>query len=415
MHQQENSVVSVTPTAVARDSRTFKQAASIARMGMRSIVVEGQASPAREEPPPFELASVGPALPPPPAASASGSLGALGRARHAAGAAAEPLVALAGNLRWNARTLGALPPADLYVVHGWSQLPAAWRAARRNRAAVLYDAHDSYFEHYPPGEDPYASPLTRAMFATLEGMYARRAGGFLTVTEGVADLLEQRMGRRPRVLYNYPDLRMDLDGAGDVRDAVGAGEREFLLVSVGNAKAGMDVEAGVEAIGMLPERYRLALVGNGLDAYEHLVREAGLEDRVHVLPPVAPDQVNRFIRGADAGVILYYGITRDFEVALPNRLFHAIAAGLPLLYPPLPEIAAVAERHGLGLPIDPRDPASIAQAARSLGDDRDAAARYARAAVEATAELSWERQEPLLERAIRDALRDGRPGRQGAR
>jgi glycosyltransferase involved in cell wall biosynthesis len=151
-----------------------------------------------------------------------------------------------------------------------------------------------------------------------------------------------------------------------------------------------------------------------LEAYEPLIRDVGLEDRVRVLPPVSPDRINRFIRDADAGVILYYGITPDFEVALPNRLFHAVAAGLPILYPRLTEISALAERHGLGLPIDSRDPASIAEAARSLGEDDGAAERFGRAAAEATAELSWERQEPQLERAIRDALSDGRPGRSGA-
>ncbi|MBM3667053.1 MAG: hypothetical protein FJW90_06155, partial [Actinobacteria bacterium] len=54
-------VASVTPIGVARDSRTFKQAASIARLGMRSLVVEGEASAVvpGEAAPAFELISIG--------------------------------------------------------------------------------------------------------------------------------------------------------------------------------------------------------------------------------------------------------------------------------------------------------------------------------------------------------------------
>ncbi|MBM3668331.1 MAG: glycosyltransferase family 4 protein, partial [Actinobacteria bacterium] len=314
--------------------------------------------------------------------------------------------------RWNLRTARALPRADLYVVHGWSQLPAVWRRARREGAAVLYDAHDSYFERYPPGQDPeFASDLTRRMFASAEGRFARRAAGLITSSEGIADLLERRVGRRPEVIFNYPDTRTDADRGRGVRSAAGIAPGEFLLVSVGNAKAGMDVEAGIRALELLPEHVHLALVGGGLEPYRARARELGLKRRVHLLGAVPPDHVNRFIADADAGVILYYPITLDFEVAIPNRLFHAIAAGLPVLYPALPGIASVAAERELGPEIDSRDPASIAAAARVLIEDRGARERYRKNAARAAGELSWERQEPRLTALIDAALEDGRPGR----
>jgi glycosyltransferase involved in cell wall biosynthesis len=407
------TVASITPIAVGRDSRTLKQALSFERMGMRSVVVEGEQSPTEGRDRSFERIAI--TASPPSVKAPDG-----GAQRAGPGAtirrAAEPAAAAYANLRWNQRTARALPDADLYVVHGWSQLPSVWRRAKRAGAPLVYDAHDSYFERYPPGQDPeFASSATRRMFAAMEGRFARGAAAFLTSSEGIADLLERRIGRRPEVIVNYPDTRVDVDPGNDVRSALGLGEREFLLVSVGNAKAGMDVEAGIRAISHLPERAHLALIGGGIEPYEARVRELGLQGRVHLMGPVAPEQVNRFIAGADAGVILYYPITLDFEVAIPNRLFHAVAAGLPVLYPKLPGIASIAEPNDLGLQIDSRDPASIAAAARTLMDDERVLERHRDAARRAAQELSWERQEPKLESLLRAALEDGRPGqRDGA-
>src|SRR4051812_46557557 len=51
-------IVSITPTRVEADSRTFKQAASFARFGYTSIVVEGERSHLDKERLPFELRTI---------------------------------------------------------------------------------------------------------------------------------------------------------------------------------------------------------------------------------------------------------------------------------------------------------------------------------------------------------------------
>ena len=48
-------VVTLTPTSVVADSRTYKQAASLARLGYESIVVQGMPSPVGTSEAPFGL------------------------------------------------------------------------------------------------------------------------------------------------------------------------------------------------------------------------------------------------------------------------------------------------------------------------------------------------------------------------
>ena len=167
----------------------------------------------------------------------------------------------------------------------------------------------------------------------------------------------------------------------------------------GNAKPGDTIEEAVAALRLLPERVHLALVGGGHEALRGTRRpSAACGDRVHLLAPVPPTEVASFIATADAAPILYRAWTVNFQHALPNRFFHAVAAGLPVLYPPLAEIAALCSEHELGLPIDPLDPGvdrrrRAARSARTPSCGRACAANVERAAREV---LSWEREEQVL-------------------
>lgn len=356
-------IVSITPLAVERDSRTYKQAASLARLGYESVVVEGEPSGFEREGLPFELVSV---------------------------------EAPGGYARWNLATARAMPTASLYILHSYRQFPAVYVKTRRNRAPYLYDAHDSYWEHDPEVQGPQRRTMGERAFERMEGFCASRAAGLLTVSDGVADLLERRFGRRPVVIRNAADLRLDRPAKGDVRAVAGVLPDDFLLVMPGNAKPGDTVEDAVAALAMLPDRVHLALVGSGNEHFAEVAQAGGVGDRVHVLPPVPPTEVAAFIATADAAPILYRAWTVNFLHALPNRFFHAVAAGLPILYPPLVEIAALCEEHEMGIPIEPTDPDSVAAGVRSLLDDPDLAARLRANAAEARSALSWEHEERVL-------------------
>ncbi len=123
---------------------------------------------------------------------------------------------------------------------------------------------------------------------------------------------------------------------------------------------------------------------------------------MHFLPPVPPAEVKSFIAGADAAAILYWPITSNFLNALPNRLYQAIAAGLPLLYPEtMRAIRALCEEHDVGVPIDPRDADSVLAGIRRLLDDPRELERLRANARQAADQVSWEREEAKLNALVR--------------
>jgi glycosyltransferase involved in cell wall biosynthesis len=410
-------IVSLTPSRVIRDSRTFKEATSFAHHGIDSVVVEGQPSGTDLGHVPFSVHDV----PGPAVAGLEFDVDERAVADHETRASGHPIVRLWRRVPRPARraaeralrvplTIGAylaaahrkateLPEADLYWLHGYAQLPQAWLAARRAKAPIVYDAHDFYPQVIEGGEGTRLERLVmRAFYLAVERVCHIVAAEVVTVSDGVADLIAARTGRRPLLIRNCAELREMAEGGPDVRSACGLGPDDFVVVMPGNHKAGMRaIPEAIGAFATLPERAHLALIGDGYAAFADQVNELGLDRRVHLLPAVPADQVPVFIRSADAAAVLYMPTMSAIEFALPNGLFAAIAAGLPLLWPPrLPEIRRLAERYEFGVPVEPSDSASVAAGVHELLADRE---RYEtlRANVErARSELNWEVEERRL-------------------
>jgi glycosyltransferase involved in cell wall biosynthesis len=165
---------------------------------------------------------------------------------------------------------------------------------------------------------------------------------------------------------------------------------------VGQVKPGQAAAEAVDAMASLPQRVHLAFVGKNTEMYQEMVKQYGLQSRIHLVPPVKQDEVVQFIRGADAAIILYYPLSPNYVHCLPNGFFQSFSAGLPLLYPELPEIKRLAEHYGLGLPIDPKSPESIQRAVMSMLNDGKSLAKHKKNSLAARLALSWEKEEAIL-------------------
>jgi glycosyltransferase involved in cell wall biosynthesis len=396
-------VVSLTPIAVEHDSRTFKQAASMSRFGFESVVVEGVPSRLPRGSMPFELVSAGYE----DGARKAGA-GRAGRLVRYAAQRLAPDLHRVGRRLWlnGTSTARATPAAALYYLHSPHQYPAVVLRGR-GRVPFVYDAHDFYPAGYaepPPGEERWFRTLV-----SLERRCMRQASEVVTVSNGCADLIEEYFGRRPLVIPNVHDPRIDVRSARSLRSELGLSRGEFLAVMVGNAKPGTAVEQALEAFRGLPQRAHLAFVGGGWGSYSDSVEAAGLAGRIHLCGALSPTRIVPFIESADIALVLYLPHSADYVHALPNRLFLPISAGVPLIYPShLVELSALADRYGLGLPIDPRQPTSIASAVRRLLEDEPLRGRLRANVERAREDLSWEREEPRLQAIVEEAIGAGR-------
>ena len=451
------TIVSVTPIAVERDSRTFKIAASMTRLGHRSIVVEAEPSLALPSELPFELITVGAqplAAGPPPehdAASADpvtapkepetvGHGAGDGRAlavRLVDGLAARapqwlrelagppwrallgalprlmPLRSLLHYLRSYASRCkamaAALPAADLYYLHSQQHYPSVWWRGRLGRKPFVYDAHDLYWLLRTDGR-----PLVIAdraiwwVWDLVERACASRARVCVTVSTGVARHADARFRRRFAVVRNAHDTRLDADGVARLRERLSLPEGAFVLAVSGNHKRGMAVEPMLHAVAMLPEHVHVVFVGANYDQFAALPAHLGVADRVHFLAPVLPTEIVPLLADADLVPVLYYPSSITVRHALPNGFFHALAAGVPVLYPrDLVDVRELGRSHGLGWEIDPQSAGSIAAAVEQVLAAPAELERRRAHVREVKDEFSWANEEGELGRVISTAL-DGR-------
>jgi len=415
------TIVSATPIRVQADSRSFKIAASIARFGYVSVLVEGEESDLDRACLPFELRSIGGLFRTKAVALADKAnpspnhdwTPTVRKARQILGDLYRlpflfPFLFLCWYLRrWVVLPLKHIPRASLYYLHEYTLFPAIYLLCKRYNVPLVYDAHDFYPGIKSPTEIRAMNFGQRwlTMFCRyVESRLINNASAVVTVCDGVARLQHETFGCHPIVVRNCHDFRLDQEPPRHLRQVLGLSSDQFLLVAVGNAKKGMAVQEVLDAMLQLPPHVHLAFLGSFYDEYSNSIRSRALQDRVHILPPVKPYEVVPFIRSADASVILYYPRSVNYKNCLPNSFFQAVAAELPLLYPRLPEIERIAEKYVVGIPIDPRVPRSISRAVIQLMSDGDLVATYKRNLRVASHDLSWEKEELILRSLISKAL-----------
>ncbi|HMM95715.1 glycosyltransferase [Phycicoccus sp.] len=296
---------------------------------------------------------------------------------------------------------------DVHLI-GVASRAVARRRAEGRSAAWVYDAHE-----YVAGLSIYGSRTVRqrAAYLDLESEYIHDADVVVTVTQPLAEQLRDDYGleKTPAVVMNSPMLgAADLQVPRTLREQVGLAPEVPLVVYSGGVTPVRGVATAVEALVHLPEVHLavVAVPNVRMPAAERLAARAselGVAGRVHLLDPVPPDEVSAYLRGCDVGLlpIHHYG---SHEVALANKLFEYLHAGVPLLVSDCRAQEAFVHEHGVGRVHVADDVGSFVTELRALLTDLP---RY-RAVVAADADLlapfAWDRQEAVLREVYRGLL-----------
>jgi glycosyltransferase involved in cell wall biosynthesis len=117
----------------------------------------------------------------------------------------------------------------------------------------------------------------------------------------------------------------------------------------------------------------------------------GAVDRLHLVPPVPSVTVPAYLREADVAVSPILPTSASYDMALPNKLFEFLHAGLPMVVSDCKAMAAFVAEHGLGRSFRAGDAADLGTALTSVLADppRPDTAALRR-------EFSWQAQEARL-------------------
>jgi glycosyltransferase involved in cell wall biosynthesis len=380
---------------VAGDARVLREASALADAGYRVRVI-GRDVPAGFTPPPgVSVSSVGRSE---------------GLRRNDLTGRSSPLIRTA---RWlllpehrarverswsrQAANLAEQHRADVVHAHDFNTLDVGLQLADRWNVPLIYDAHE-YWHGRPRIGRP--TPVRTGVERRREQQLGDRAAAVLTVGDGVANLLTELYGwHHVHVVRNTFPLRRGLE-LPDVPSAAAyvgrlAPYRELEVI----AAASRHLRLPVRCFGPADDSW-LARFDPG---------------DVEVHPALSLDDADRVL--ADAGLALVTHSNRwvNHRLALPNKLFHAVRVGVPVVASDVGELGDAIRRYGLGTLYRPGDSADLVRAV-------DAALQgypHLRQAVEKAApELSWPTDEAALlevyQRLVGTSRDPARPATGGA-
>lgn len=291
------------------------------------------------------------------------------------------------------------PGGDVYHAMAYMGIPVALDLARRQvRARVVYDARDIYVE---AGNLARLPRPVRALVAQVERRWARRADRVVTVNRPYAEVMAARWGvPLPAIVlncaYRYAPAH-PVERRFHERLRLDPGQRVVLYQ--GGLSPHRGIEQLIEAIPLVDNAV-LVLLGYGVLAHEleTLARSPALAARVRLLPAVPPEELLDWVAAADVVAMPIQPSTLNHRLTTPNKLFEAIAAGVPVVTSDLPGMSGIVLETGCGLVCDPTDPGAIAAAIRAVIDapETERLAIRRRALAAADDRYNWETQLAVL-------------------
>jgi glycosyltransferase involved in cell wall biosynthesis len=252
--------------------------------------------------------------------------------------------------------------ADAVHCHDVAMLVPGYFAARARGSRLVYDSHE-----LATGV-PYHSRAWGLLVATIERLLVPRCDAVITVSEGIADRLQVRyaLPTRPAVVRNVPDLPADGE-ARDLRKELGIGDAPLILHQGAVARS-RGCETLIRAIDGLDQAHLVFLGAEGgyVRGLEDLARSEGVSARVHFVPPVPLERLLSHTRQADTGVSLLEANCENHRLALPNKAFEYLSAGLPVLVTEDSELSGLIADLDVGESADPSSPADVRDHLRSV-------------------------------------------------
>lgn len=216
------------------------------------------------------------------------------------------------------------------------------------------------------------NPVALAGLRGCEAVCYRSADAVVALSETMAERLgEQHRLSRVAVVPNTANIQ--LFGRTQEPPAGMSGRIAHFLYTgtLGRANdCGQILDAARRLNAWGRSDIHIHLIGDGSERkkLQDEARHAGL-NRVHFVAPMPKEALADWL-GAATAMLLVLKPLSVFDAVSPNKLFDALAAGVPVIQTTQGWIRQLLAGNDCGITVDPRRPAALAEAMVALRDDR---------------------------------------------
>jgi glycosyltransferase involved in cell wall biosynthesis len=245
---------------------------------------------------------------------------------------------------------------------------------------IIYDSKELYSEL-----PSLKIKKTSYYFWTIvERSSKRYIDQLLTVNDSIAKLLSRQWQQKITVIMNVPECQIAEDLPNKNFDTI-------YLVFSGGLQRGRGITKLVSLLSYLPTNYHLKLIGDGdlNDKIGELAIKQNVSSRVHMIGMVKNYEVVSQMREGHIGIYLMENTGLCHYLALPNKLFQYICAGLPVVVSNFPEMKRIIEKYRVGITVSPDNLEEVAKSIRSIIEDKKRYDEYRSNCIKAIEELNW--------------------------
>lgn len=305
-----------------------------------------------------------------------------------------------------------LPRQDVTVAMTDPPIIGLAAIAARPRRGFIFLCQDIFPEVASLLED-FQSRIVNTMLEQLNRYLVRRADRIVVLGETMMSRLVEGKGADPAkitIIHNWADTTAIIPSGKQnaFSDAHGLATK-FVVLHAGNIGLSQNLDVVIDAAALLADQPQVLFLfigdGNRRTSLEEAVKRRGLTN-VCFLPFQPRDQLRWTYASSDVCLVSLKPGLAGYIV--PSKLYPILAAGRPYVaaVEPMAEVAALTERHRIGLVVKPGDARQMADAIlRLAGDSVAREAMGARARI--TSELFARDRQVAAHAAVIQSL--GRP------
>ena len=278
---------------------------------------------------------------------------------------------------------------DVVHAHDFTALQIGARLAKERDIDFIYDSHEWWSgrqRQYRP------TPITDWREAIQEGKLARQASAVITVGDAIADLMRSKRNCKKVFV-----IRNSFPRSSNTSELVVSPPKGILYA--GRIDAYRELEVTIQVARKIPiPIYWMGSHDNQWSTkWVPQARSVGIE----VLASQQLSAVTTAMQNAGLVFVTHSNRFESHRLAMPNKLFHAVHAGVPVIATNVSELATIVRKYDLGELYEPGNAESMFAA---IGRATDRHPQLLRSVDAAKEELSWERDEKILRGIYEEVL-----------
>ena len=227
---------------------------------------------------------------------------------------------------------------------------------------LVYDSHE-YFTEVPELNNRFA----KKAWLLLEKMILPQIKHSYTVCKSIADEYNSLYNINMQVVRNIPLCNNHKQKSIETNPFLDKFNDEKIILYQGALNIGRGIEFVIKAMKHINNAI-FVIIGDG-DIYNELkqiVIDNKVDEKVFFTGKLPFNNLSKYTKNADLGIVLQEDISLSYKYVLPNRLFDYINAELPVIASDLPEIRKIISEYKTGILISDMNPEILAKEINDL-------------------------------------------------